>query len=430
APLEALLPQDGLHHGVGDLPGSPYPGPGGDLMTLSPRHTTPFSVTDILSPLEEQRRALDLLDDRRLDLLDATGVTAGSYGRAVAAMQPAGAMQHVGYPPAPPPTTYCTPDIYDVRASAPSWYQTSSSDPRYAISRLMGGSNMNMNMGQVTSLSTCGMGDNKGMQFPLSQRRKRRVLFTQAQVYELERRFKQQKYLSAPEIEQLAALIHLTPTQVKIWFQNHRYKMKRAAKEKSMSEQNSNNQSSGGGSPRRVAVPVLVKDGKPTCNSDSGDAGGDGTPGPQQPQQQHQPTNTTPIPTSHTITAHTQSHHMDIGPPTSYAAPVHATGVKTETYENYFLFSPPDDSLRHGGLWSPPGSHMNGLSGGCSSPMMPDAAGVGGLTAGGCLPPVSSISSGEYARMTPPTHHMVTPPATPHNPPNMCYFPLQGRTWK
>ena len=33
-------------------------------------------------------------------------------------------------------------------------------------------------------------------------------------VYELERRFKQQKYLSAPEREHLAGLIHLTPTQV------------------------------------------------------------------------------------------------------------------------------------------------------------------------------------------------------------------------
>nr|AMN92149.1 nk2-1 family homeobox c [Lethenteron camtschaticum] len=62
--------------------------------------------------------------------------------------------------------------------------------------------------------------------------RKRRVLFSQGQVYELERRFKQQKYLSAPEREHLASMIHLTPTQVKIWFQNHRYKMKRQTKEK------------------------------------------------------------------------------------------------------------------------------------------------------------------------------------------------------
>jgi homeobox protein Nkx-2.1 len=63
-------------------------------------------------------------------------------------------------------------------------------------------------------------------------------------VYELERRFKQQKYLSAPEREHLASLIHLTPTQVKIWFQNHRYKCKRQAKEKQMAEQSSQVQKS------------------------------------------------------------------------------------------------------------------------------------------------------------------------------------------
>ncbi|KAK8740330.1 hypothetical protein OTU49_002857 [Cherax quadricarinatus] len=362
-------------------------------MTLSPRHTTPFSVSDILSPLEEQRRALDLLDDRRLDLLDT-----GSYGRA-AAMQPA-AMQHVAYPPAPPPTTYCTPDVYDARASAPSWYQTSSSDPRFAISRLMGGSNMNMNMGNVTSLSTCSMGDNKGMQFPLSQRRKRRVLFTQAQVYELERRFKQQKYLSAPEIEQLAALIHLTPTQVKIWFQNHRYKMKRAAKEKAMSEQSSSGSQSVG-SPRRVAVPVLVKDGKP-CPSGGGDDHHIDTPTHSTPASTPITSQPQPPPVHHAPTQ--QQLHDHHHTPTSYSGSVHLSG-----------------------------SHViSGLGGGggCSSPMMtePVVGGVASSVAPGCLPPVSSIS-GDYARMTPPTHHMVTPPATPHNPPNMCYFPLQGRTW-
>nr|XP_975046.1 PREDICTED: homeobox protein Nkx-2.5-like [Tribolium castaneum] len=58
-------------------------------------------------------------------------------------------------------------------------------------------------------------------------KRKPRVLFSQAQVYELERRFKQQKYLSAPEREQMAQGLKLTPTQVKIWFQNRRYKSKR-----------------------------------------------------------------------------------------------------------------------------------------------------------------------------------------------------------
>ncbi|NXJ36577.1 NKX28 protein, partial [Ciconia maguari] len=63
------------------------------------------------------------------------------------------------------------------------------------------------------------------------KKRRRRVLFSKAQTLELERRFRQQRYLSAPEREQLARLLSLTPTQVKIWFQNHRYKMKRARSE-------------------------------------------------------------------------------------------------------------------------------------------------------------------------------------------------------
>ena len=64
-------------------------------------------------------------------------------------------------------------------------------------------------------------------------KRKRRVLFSQAQVFELEKRFKLQKYLSAQEREHLASGLNLTPTQVKIWFQNHRYKTKKSMKEKS-----------------------------------------------------------------------------------------------------------------------------------------------------------------------------------------------------
>lgn len=60
------------------------------------------------------------------------------------------------------------------------------------------------------------------LQGGVQKKRKRRVLFSKAQTYELERRFKQQRYLSAPEREHLASMIRLTPTQVKIWFQNHR----------------------------------------------------------------------------------------------------------------------------------------------------------------------------------------------------------------
>ncbi|XP_073708809.1 NK2 homeobox 2b [Garra rufa] len=87
------------------------------------------------------------------------------------------------------------------------------------------------------------------------KKRKRRILFSKTQTFELERRFRQQRYLSAPEREHLAKILHLTPTQVKIWFQNHRYKVKRARAEKGMDPYLL--------SPRRVSIPVLVRDGRP-----------------------------------------------------------------------------------------------------------------------------------------------------------------------
>jgi len=49
---------------------------------------------------------------------------------------------------------------------------------------------------------------------PSAKKKKRRVLFSKAQTYELERRFRQQRYLSAPEREHLANILRLTPTQV------------------------------------------------------------------------------------------------------------------------------------------------------------------------------------------------------------------------
>ncbi|XP_028031871.1 homeobox protein Nkx-2.3-like [Bombyx mandarina] len=60
-----------------------------------------------------------------------------------------------------------------------------------------------------------------------SLKRKPRILFSQTQVHALEVRFRIQKYLTAPEREQLAVSLNLSPTQVKIWFQNRRYKSKR-----------------------------------------------------------------------------------------------------------------------------------------------------------------------------------------------------------
>jgi homeobox protein Nkx-3.2 len=99
------------------------------------------------------------------------------------------------------------------------------------------------------------------------QRKKRsRAAFSHAQVYELERRFNQQRYLSGPERADLAHALKLTETQVKIWFQNRRYKTKR--KQLQLQEQNTaatvlTSSGSNSSSAKRVAVKVLVRDDQP-----------------------------------------------------------------------------------------------------------------------------------------------------------------------
>lgn len=61
----------------------------------------------------------------------------------------------------------------------------------------------------------------------IKRKKRSRAAFSHAQVFELERRFAQQRYLSGPERSDLAKTLRLTETQVKIWFQNRRYKTKR-----------------------------------------------------------------------------------------------------------------------------------------------------------------------------------------------------------
>ncbi|XP_053169513.1 homeobox protein Nkx-2.4 isoform X1 [Hemicordylus capensis] len=283
-------------------------------MSLSPKHTTPFSVSDILSPMEETYKKFGAMEG---SLGAPLGVGAAAYRQPQnAALQPqqqhpmAGhnaaayhPMAHAGVSQFAhgPVAGYCNgglgnvgdlapyPDTVRSSAAASGWYGANA-DPRYpTISRLMapsGGMNV-AGMGALSGIAEAAKSMAPGLH--AAPRRKRRVLFSQAQVYELERRFKQQKYLSAPEREHLASLIHLTPTQVKIWFQNHRYKMKRQAKDKagqplqqppegpSLCQQQTQPQSA---SPRRVAVPVLVKDGKPCPHSTTAAAG---QPGGQAP---------------------------------------------------------------------------------------------------------------------------------------------------
>ena len=77
-------------------------------------------------------------------------------------------------------------------------------------------------------------------------RRKRRVLFSKSQTRELERRFSEQRYLSASERDQLAAALRLSPLQIKIWFQNHRYKLKKSQHERRLRMQHATSAAASG----------------------------------------------------------------------------------------------------------------------------------------------------------------------------------------
>ncbi|GCC22310.1 homeobox protein vent1-like [Chiloscyllium punctatum] len=57
--------------------------------------------------------------------------------------------------------------------------------------------------------------------------RRVRTAFTAQQLHKLEKKFKRHTYLGAAERSRLAALLHLSETQVKTWFQNRRMKLKR-----------------------------------------------------------------------------------------------------------------------------------------------------------------------------------------------------------
>jgi len=164
---------------------------------------------------------------------------------------------------------------YQPTGVPPSWGYTPSAatDPRLnpmQMTRYLGGTTT-MGYGNINMLPGTNLGDMR----PLitGQRRKRRVLFSQSQVYELERRFSTQKYLSAPEREHLANAIGLTPTQVKIWFQNHRYKNKRSLRDRQSQE--AQQQQVQGGSMQGAAQMSVTSSNMPTgITASTGISGG------------------------------------------------------------------------------------------------------------------------------------------------------------
>ncbi|XP_052894088.1 homeobox protein B-H2 [Anopheles moucheti] len=74
-----------------------------------------------------------------------------------------------------------------------------------------------------------GMGEEEPASIASHHRRKKkaRTTFTGRQIFELEKQFEVKKYLSSNERTEMAKLLNVTETQVKIWFQNRRTKWKK-----------------------------------------------------------------------------------------------------------------------------------------------------------------------------------------------------------
>lgn len=90
------------------------------------------------------------------------------------------------------------------------------------------------------------------------RKKKTRTVFSRSQVFQLESTFDMKRYLSSSERAGLAASLHLTETQVKIWFQNRRNKWKRQL----AAELEAANMAHA--AQRLVRVPILYHESRPT----------------------------------------------------------------------------------------------------------------------------------------------------------------------
>nr|XP_026483196.1 homeobox protein DTH-1 [Vanessa tameamea] len=102
----------------------------------------------------------------------------------------------------------------------------------------------------------------------VGRRKKARTTFTGRQIFELEKLFEVKKYLSSGERADMAKLLNVTETQVKIWFQNRRTKWKKKdnVSNAEVAEIKQQNKPSGEEKPEEPKDPLALDMSKKTCN--------------------------------------------------------------------------------------------------------------------------------------------------------------------
>ncbi|CAK1593635.1 unnamed protein product [Parnassius mnemosyne] len=95
-------------------------------------------------------------------------------------------------------------------------------DPSKLIKRKKSTEDVRSPLGGEGSLTS-----EEGEESGAGRRKKARTTFTGRQIFELEKLFEVKKYLSSGERADMAKLLNVTETQVKIWFQNRRTKWKK-----------------------------------------------------------------------------------------------------------------------------------------------------------------------------------------------------------
>ncbi|XP_063597222.1 homeobox protein HMX3-like [Penaeus indicus] len=167
--------------------------------------------------------------------------------------------KEAGSPPAGPGSPLSEAPVEVVRSRSPSPMPRSPSPPPSppTPSREDARAGESEGSGGVASsgATTASGGADDADEDRKRRKKKTRTVFSRSQVFQLESTFDMKRYLSSSERAGLAASLHLTETQVKIWFQNRRNKWKRQL----AAELEAANMAHA--AQRLVRVPILYHDG-------------------------------------------------------------------------------------------------------------------------------------------------------------------------